>query len=119
MRSLLTILCLCISIAEGRANAGVFSGNGQTIELTTQQQVRMVSEEITITPGRGPNLFNGGTAGADRVDFRCLFILKNLTRETVTTQVGFPLDAEDSLHNPTVSRTTGELIRGLSLYCPG
>ena len=98
------------SAANSFANAGVFSGNGQTLELTTQQQVQMVSEHITIAPGRGPNLFDGGTAGADRVDFRCLFTLKNLSGETVTIQVGFPLDAEDSLHNATTTRTTAELI---------
>lgn len=110
MRFLFVMLFLGAPVADCLANAGVFSGYGQTVELTTQQQVQMVSEEITITPGRGPNLFNGGPAGADRVDFRCLFTLKNLTRETVTTQVGFPLNAEDTLHNPTVSRTTAELI---------
>ncbi len=110
MRSLLTVLSFCALVADCFANAGVFSGNGQTLELTSEQQVQMVSEEITITPGRGPNLFDGGTAGADRVDFRCLFTLKNLTAETVTAQVGFPLDAEDSLHNSTAPRTTSELI---------
>jgi len=95
---------------NGFANAGVFSGNGQTLELTTEHQVQMVSEEITLTPGRGPNLFNGGSAGADRVDFRCRFTLKNLTAETVTVPVGFSLDAEDSRHNSMSSQTTSELI---------
>ncbi len=109
-RILFSALLSCALVTDCFANAGVFSGNGQTLELATQQQVQMVSEMITITPGRGPNLFNGGTAGADRVDFSCLFTLRNLTAETVTARVGFPLDAEDSVHNSTAPRTTIELI---------
>jgi hypothetical protein len=110
MRALLSVLGACVFASLAFANAGVFFGNGQTLELATQQQVQMVSESITISPGRGPRLFDGGAAGADRVSFRCQFVLKNLTGEAVTIQVGFPLDAENERIPSTTAQPASELI---------
>lgn len=76
------------------ANAGVFAGSGYDIELIKSDDVRMLSEEITIVPGRGREPFDGGLPGMDRVSFACMFVLQNLRDAPVTVQVGFPIDSE-------------------------
>lgn len=96
MRCML-VLCVALLCCSGRAayaNAGVFGGNGHTIELSSTHDIQMVSEVVTITPGRGRFLFDGSVRGLDRVEYDCRFVLKNLTGSPVTIQVGFPLDAQ-------------------------
>lgn len=82
------------SSPQARANAGVFGGSGYDIELIKSNDVKMVSEDITITPGRGPRLFDGSAEGMNRVDYTCIFKLKNLRDTPVSVQVGFPLDSD-------------------------
>lgn len=92
------ILCLWIVVmavpSKLSANAGVFGGSGYDIELIRNDDIRMVSETVTIVPGRGREPFDGGLPGLDRVSFTCHFVLQNLRAEPVSVQVGFPLDSE-------------------------
>ncbi|MBU1053589.1 MAG: hypothetical protein KKC46_07145 [Proteobacteria bacterium] len=76
------------------ANVGVFTGYGQTIELIESNDIQMVSEDITIIPGRGKFLFDGGIAGMDRVEYKCKFILKNRNNKNVSIKAGFPLSTQ-------------------------
>jgi len=92
--SIATILISILSSNEIYANAGVFTGTGYSIELTKSESIKMLKEEITIIPGRGRFLFDGGVAGMDRVEYICNFTLKNLTQKAVSIQVGFPLNSQ-------------------------
>ncbi|EIQ00645.1 hypothetical protein OpiT1DRAFT_05194 [Opitutaceae bacterium TAV1] len=86
------------------ANAGVFGGSGYDIELIRNHDIRMVSEDITITPARGPSAFDGTLPGMTRVAYTCVFKLLNLRDVTVSVQVGFPLDAGHLEHYTTRSK---------------
>lgn len=92
------------------ANVGVFEGFGHSIELTKTEKIEMVSEEITIVPGRGRFIFDGGVPGFDRVEFYCKFRLKNLENATVNIQVGFPLNAEFFDRPNKIKRKTSDLV---------
>jgi hypothetical protein len=84
------------------ANTGIFEGSGHTIKLVRSKDVEMQSEDVTIVPGRGPFLFNGGVA--DRVEYQCKFVLHNRSRKTATIQVGFPLNSQ-FMEVPSVAET--------------
>lgn len=90
----ITLLLLHLSIHTCIGNVGVFTGFGHSIELSSTESVQMVSEEVTIIPGRGPFLFNGGVPGMDRVEYHCVFVLKNIQDSEVQIQVGFPLNSQ-------------------------
>lgn len=90
------LACVLLGVMESSlfANAGYFSGSGHTIELSKSDQIQMVSEEVKITPRAG------FTMELDEVEYRCCFVLKNVSPTATAIQVGFPLDgesAEDSL----------------------
>jgi hypothetical protein len=89
MRKVLTAAFLVLICAAGtNANTGYFTGSGHTITLTKTEQVQLVSEDVTITPRCG------WTPQMDAVDYRCKFVLKNLTAKPLKIQVGFPLDSQ-------------------------
>lgn len=79
-----------------RGDAGVFAGTGQTLRQISTESVQLVSIDVTILPGRGRYLFDGGVAGMDQVEYSCRFVLKNLTKKACEVQVGFPIDSEDA-----------------------
>lgn len=83
---LITFVLLASIYSSVLANVGVFGGSGRTIELSNSEQVQLVSEEVTIAP------LLGLKAEADQVEYRCRFVLKNLSPTAVKVQVGFPLD---------------------------
>jgi hypothetical protein len=76
------------------ANAGVFAGSGYNIKLVKNDDIRMTREDVTITPVRGRVPFDGGLPGMDRVDYACVFVLKNLRDAPVSVQVGFPINTQ-------------------------
>jgi len=92
------------------ANAGIFAGLGQSIELTKTEQIQMVSEDITIIPGRGKSLFKGDLSGMDIVDYLCKFKLKNITNTTVNVQIGFPLNADSLKWRNKENTKTSEMV---------
>jgi hypothetical protein len=101
---LLAMVLLCTwSMGPAHANVGVFTGYGHTIELTRTDDVQMVSEDVTIVPGRGRFHFDGSVPGMDRVDFNCRFRLKNKKSEPINIRVGFPLNSQ--FLNPPYDRT--------------
>lgn len=85
---LVTAVLVFFLAAAASANTGIFFGSGHTISLGKTEQVQMVSEEVTIRP------ICGWESMLDSVDYRCKFVLKNLTAKPVTIQVGFPLDSQ-------------------------
>lgn len=76
------------------ADAGVFTGNGQSLHQITSKTVQLVSIDVDIIPGRGPFLFDGGVAGMDRTEYQCKFVLRSLSNNAEEVQVGFPVDSE-------------------------
>jgi hypothetical protein len=87
----LSVLATCTAAL---GNVGVFAGSGHTIKLVHSADVQMVSEEVTIVPGRGRFLFDGTVPGMNRVEYRCKFTLKNRSAKPVAIQAGFPLDSQ-------------------------
>ncbi len=89
MRRLLLASALLITLSgNSLGNTGVFFGSGHTLQLIKSADVQMVAEDVLITPTCG---FSAMTQSAE---FRCRFLLKNLSSKTVNIQVGFPLDRE-------------------------
>ena len=96
MQQRLSALALATVLLAGssEANVGVFTGTGHTIELAKTEAVQLVSEEVTIIPGRGRFLFDGTVGGLDDVLYICEFQLANLKDEAVSIQAGFPLSSQ-------------------------
>lgn len=90
----LVVVGVLIFASLVRGDAGVFTGNGQNLRQISTQSVQLLSIDVTITPGRGRYLFDGGVAGMDQVEYSCRFVLKNLTKEPCEVQVGFPIDSQ-------------------------
>lgn len=109
-RTAMCIVFLLVLTPYAEANVGIFAGYGHDVELRSTEDIQMVSEEITITPGRGRFLFDGTGSGMDMVDYQCRFVLKNHSGKENTVQVGFPLISQ--LLSPPYSTTqkTSELI---------
>lgn len=105
----LTLFIPCKNLA----NVGVFGGYGYDVKLLKNEDIQMLGEDIIIVPERGPELFDGGTAGMDRVRYFCTFKLKNLRKNTVTIQVGFPLDSH---FMSGVLRQPKPLLHAMELY---
>jgi len=84
----LASICVLVLIHTANANTGYFSGSGQTITLAKTEQIQLVSEEVVIRPNCG------WQHKSDSVDYRCKFVLKNLSKQPVKAQVGFPLDSQ-------------------------
>jgi hypothetical protein len=72
------------------ADAGVFTGNGQSLHQISTKNVRLVAIDVTIVPGRGRFLFDGTVPGMDRTEFYCTFVLKSLSSNLEEVQIGFP-----------------------------
>ncbi len=78
------------------ANVGIFGGFGHSVILEKTSDIQMVSEEVSISLGRGMIPFTGSLRGLDRAEYRCKFLLRNLSDKKVTVQVGFPLSSGDN-----------------------
>lgn len=89
-----SILVVLRAGVDGRADVGVFTGTGQNLRQISTEKVQLVSIDVTITPRRGPFLFDGTVRRLDRADYSCKFILRNLTDKACTLQVGFPIDSQ-------------------------
>lgn len=96
MRMIVAIL-LSVSYFNAGANVGIFAGDAHTIRLDSTEKVQMVSEVVDIYPNRSKGRFDGSLTYLDRVRFNCQFTLKNLTDQSVTIQVGFPLNSGANL----------------------
>ena len=89
------MFCLLFLIAVSCfGNVGVFGGSGQTPMLEKTADIQMVEEEIIMIPRRGDYPVDLSCRNLDKMDFRCRFILRNLSDKKVVLPVGFPLDVE-------------------------
>ena len=104
-QAVLAFVCVFGFASTVSANAGFFSGSGQTSTLTKTEQVQLVSEEVTMTPV-------AESVQMDRIDVRCKFVLKNLTAKPVKIQVGFPLDSQWIRRLRKDDRSEMELVLG-------
>jgi len=75
-------------------NAGVFRGNGQTPVLEKSSEIQMVEELVEMRPRRGDYPVDTSCRNLDKMDFRCRFLLRNLTDKRVDLTVGFPVSPE-------------------------
>lgn len=76
------------------ANIGVFSGDGFSLEFINNKYIKLVNEEVEVTPIRGDLLFDGTFKGMDKVRYKCRFRLKNSSSSSIRVRVAFPLNSE-------------------------
>jgi hypothetical protein len=93
LRVVLFAASLCLP-GKLLADAGVFTGNGQSLHQITSKNIHLVSIDVLIIPGRGPFLFDGGVAGMDVAQYQCKFVLANLSDKPEEVQIGFPIDSQ-------------------------
>ena len=110
MKKLLTLCLLLFVFISCFGNAGVFRGSGQTPALGKTDQIQMVEEEIIMIPRRGDYPVDTSGRNLDKMDFRCRFILRNLSDKTVVIPVGFPLDTDARLQDNTGNFNQSQLI---------
>lgn len=67
-------------------------GNGQTIKLLSGGKIQMVSQEISVIPRRGGQLFSATSAGSDKVRYICKYTLKNLDAAKANIKVGLEVE---------------------------
>lgn len=93
-RSSMTLVLFLAILQNAHGDAGVFTGNGQNLHQVTSKTIQLVNIDVTIVLGRGPFLFDGSVPGMDEAEYRCSFLLKNLTDENAEVKVGFPVDSQ-------------------------
>jgi len=76
------------------ADAGVFTGNGQSLHQISSKNVQLVSIDVVIVPGRGRFLFDGSVPGMDQADYNCTFVLRSLSDKEEDVRIGFPVDSQ-------------------------
>ena len=111
MKRFLTFYFLFSVFVNCFGNAGVFRGSGQTPVLGKTDKIQMVEEEIIMFPRRGNYPVDTSGRNLDEMDFRCRFILRNLTDEKVVVPVGFPLDSEARYLNYGGEINQSQIIR--------
>ncbi len=99
MKTVVPMLALAASLLVGTlplalADAGVFTGNGQDLHQITSKTIQLVSIDVTMVLGRGPFLYDGTVPGMDRAEYRCSFLLQNLSDNDEEVEVGFPVDSQ-------------------------
>ena len=87
--ALISILMFAAAALFG--NAGVFRGSGQSVVLESTAQIQMAEEVVTMIPMRGNYPVDTSCRNMDPMKFHCVFKLRNLTDQTVTVPVGFPI----------------------------
>jgi len=80
-------------------NVGVFRGGGQTPVLEKSSEIQMVEERVEMRPRRGNYPVDTSCRNLDKMDFRCRFLLRNISDKKVVVQVGFPLDTQNSFQD--------------------
>lgn len=102
-KSVFSVIILISCSFQLFANVGIFSGSGAGVELRSTDKIQMVTETVDIFLTRAGYRANGGAdwLRLDKAVYSCRFTLKNLSGETVTVPVGFPLNGEYGL--PAVS----------------
>ena len=110
MKKLLTLCLLFLIFVSCFGNAGVFRGSGQTPTLEKTDKIQMVEEEIIMIPRRGNYPVDTSGHNLDKMEFRCRFILRNLTEQEVVIPVGFPLDIDANLTDDKGNFNLSQLI---------
>lgn len=102
------IVLFCPAFAS--ANAGVFSGSGQTIKLVSTEKIQLVQEEVHIKTAVLPALGMPSIDWAYIAYYHCQFQLRNLSDAPAEVKVGFPLNAQffDSPYPPEMGRRSAE-----------
>jgi hypothetical protein len=101
--SAITLAAVAMLAVSALGDAGVFTGNGQNLRQISSKTIQLVSIKVTVIPGRGRFLFDGTVPGMDQAEFKCEFVLKNLSKEAEEVQVGFPVDSQFAREEEPVS----------------
>ena len=102
----LLLLACCAPLTL--ADAGVFTGNGQSLHQITSKSIQLVRIDVTMALGRGPYLYDGGVAGMDRARYLCKFVLRSKSDQPEEVEIGFPVDSEFAKGNDPISPTDSE-----------
>jgi hypothetical protein len=109
MKTRLLILFVAACVARPVfADAGVFTGNGQSLHQITSKSIQLESIDVTMALGRGPYLFDGGVAGMDRARYLCKFVLRSKSDQYEDVEIGFPVDSEFAADSGSASSTDSE-----------
>ena len=89
---ILILLSFCASI-NSFGNVAVFGGYGSNLELKSNADIQMISEDINITMLRSGQYSTGNARwfSQNKARYKCRFKLKNLSDKEISIQVGFPL----------------------------
>ena len=99
MKKPLILAALCVWAATVSGNVGVFRGSGRTPVLEKSSEIQMVEELVEMRPRRGNYPVDTSCRNLDKMDFRCRFLLRNLSDKKVVVQVGFPLDTQSNFQD--------------------
>ena len=103
--TLILFFALLGAASSANADAGVFTGNGQSLHQISSKTIQLMGIDVTIILGRGRFLFDGGVAGMDQTEYLCKFVLRSLSDKSEEVEVGFPVDSEFALQSDPVSTT--------------
>ena len=106
MKRILASFIFAFSVAGACANVGVFGGVGTNIELVSNAEIQMVSEDVSIklVPSEAPVTENLNHLDEARYD--CLFTMRNLSDKPEKVKMGFPISGGDNF----MARGNGDKI---------
>ncbi len=85
---------LSILAASAFANTGIFRGSGAAPKLGSTDRIQMVEETVIMVPMRGNYPVGSNGKNMDPMKFHCTFRFRNLSDQTVTVPVGFPISTD-------------------------
>ena len=100
LKSVLFILLSLFTSINSFGNVAVFGGYGSNLELKSNADIQMVSEDINIIILRSGQYSTGGAKwfSQNKAHYNCKFKLKNLSNKEITVQVGFPLSSTENAY---------------------
>lgn len=113
---ILAIVSVAFAALQCFANAGFFGGGGANITLSKCDKIQMQSEIVRITPQEFDFKMPLNLSKLWFAKYHCTFVLKNLSAEKVSVQVGFPLQeiraknfySDKNFRAYSVSKTDGK-----------
>lgn len=106
MKRILASLIFAFSVISAFANVGVFGGVGANIELVSNAEIQMVSEDVAIklVPSEAP--VTGSLNHLDEARYDCRFVMRNLSDKPEKVKMGFPISGGDNF----MARGSGDKI---------
>jgi len=88
----ISLILFSVSATTSIANTGVYIGAGFTVQLASTSKIQLVSENIWMTPSAPASPKIGDERPYPETSYHCRFLLRNLTTQPATIQVGMPVE---------------------------